>query len=119
MATNNDREGKAASSGSADVPTTAAPAANDEEDKQNHNGESSGKAPKRKKLPSTTEPKPCKVRRVSEKDMDISLMVEVPGEDIDGKFWVVKSFAVGILQTDKPSILSFQDTSPVGFLFTL
>ncbi|KAL3695602.1 hypothetical protein R1sor_009678 [Riccia sorocarpa] len=39
-------------------------------------------AAKRKRSPATTPPKPRKVRRVSEKDMDISLTVGVPGEDI-------------------------------------
>ncbi|KAL3685918.1 hypothetical protein R1sor_003940 [Riccia sorocarpa] len=41
-------------------------------------------AAKRKRSPATTPPKPRKVRRVSEKDMDISLTVGVPGEDITG-----------------------------------
>ncbi|KAL3701884.1 hypothetical protein R1sor_019906 [Riccia sorocarpa] len=41
-------------------------------------------AAERKRSPATTPPKPRKVRRVSEKDMDISLTVGVPGEDING-----------------------------------
>ncbi|KAL3701301.1 hypothetical protein R1sor_019323 [Riccia sorocarpa] len=60
----------------------------------------------KKNIANTTQPKPRKVRRVTEKDMDISLTVGIPGQDIDGATF--DRLAIYVEETARKGIIAME-----------